>query len=206
MKHCVDCHQDKSYSEFVPKSSCKDGYEVRCRTCRSIKYNRSTPDLLLKKIYASQATNSINRGHPLPKYSFDELIDWANAQPTFPDLWDAYVASNYSTALVPSIDRLDDSLPYTLDNIQVITWTINRLNGAKAKSQGVGSGMPLRAVAAYNADGTLHKTFISIMEAVRYVEGRMWGVVSVANGKPITQPNGRTYQPKSYKGFIWKWL
>lgn len=204
MKHCVDCHQDKSYSEFVPKSSCKDGYEVRCRACRSIRYNRSTPALLIKKIYGSQANSSISRGHPLPTYTLEDLTLWVQSQPTFQQLWDAFVAADYSKELIPSVDRLDDTLPYTLNNIQLTTWQVNRNNGALAKSQGI--GMTLRSVAAMNMDGTEHKVFPSIMEAVRYVDGRMWGVASVANGTPVKDGRGKLYQPKSYKGFVWKWL
>lgn len=204
MKHCIDCNQHKPYSEFVPKNSCKDGYEIRCRTCRSIRFNRSTPDKLIRKIYRTQTMSSISRGHTMPNYTLEDLSLWVQSQPNFQQLWNAFVASNYSKELIPSVDRLDDTLPYTFNNIQLTTWQVNRNNGAIAKSQGI--GVDLRAVVAYNIDGTLYKTFISIMEAVRHIDGRMWGVASVANGTPVKDGKGKLYQPKTYKGFIWKWL
>lgn len=204
MKTCKDCGMVKPLGEFVPKASCKDGYEPRCRSCRTIKYNKGTPMAVARIIYGSQKTHSVGRGHPPPAYSFDELIQWMDVQPNAVAMWDAYVASNFKSWLKLSVDRLDDTKPYTLDNIQLTTWKENHLNGAKSKSKGI--GMVLRPVAAFNLDGTHHKDYISIMDAVRDINGRMWGIVSVANGVPIKDGKGIMYQPKSYKGFSWEWI
>ena len=73
MKTCIDCNNAKPFTDFVAKPSCKDGYEPRCRKCRTIKYNKSTPALLCKKLYNSQVSNSINRGHTTPVYTLAEL-------------------------------------------------------------------------------------------------------------------------------------
>lgn len=205
MKQCSDCNQTKPFTDFVPKPSCKDGYEPRCRNCRSIRYNKSTPDLVFKKIYLAQVHHSISRGHPAPNYLLDDLKTWADKQPHLHKIWNDFVNSNYSSKLVPSIDRIDDSLPYTLNNIQLMTWEENRAKGARSKRAGLVNANQ-RAVRAINPDGTIYRDFISIMDAVRHVNGRMWGIASVANNKPITHSKGGSYVPQSYKGFKWEWI
>ncbi len=205
MKKCSDCHQIKSFDQFVAKASCRDGYEPRCRVCRSIKYNKSTPDLFFKKIYHSQKIAALGRGHPPPSYSLEDLKIWADKQPNLFQLWNDYVNSAYNKNLAPSIDRIDDSKGYDLNNIQLMTWNQNRAKGAKSKMAGTVNARQ-RPVAAYHLDGSLHKKYISIMDAVRDINGRMWGIVSVANDSLIKDGKGYFYKPHSYKGFVWKWL
>lgn len=205
MKVCTDCNQSLPFTEFHRKSSNKGGLDIRCKKCRAIRYNKSSLVRVAQVIYERQVGHSISRGHPLPSYTLDELLVWLKAQPQMQTIWDAWVASDYQTNLKPSVDRLDDSMPYSLGNIQLLTWQANHTKGAKAKKEGTLNANQ-RAVAAYLKDGTLHKTYHSIMDAVRDVNGNMWGVSSVANGVPVKQANGRSYMPKTYKGFVWKWL
>jgi hypothetical protein len=116
----------------------------------------------------------------------------------------AYVMSGYLHQLRPSVDRKDDSKPYTLDNIQIMTWAENSQKAADAKKAGLLNANQ-RPVSAFTKDGKLHKHYVSIMDAVRDVKGRMWGIVSVANGVPVKDGRGNLYTPKSYKGLVWKW-
>ena len=205
MKTCCDCNVTKPLEEFTVKTSCKDGYEPRCKKCRSIKYNKSTPEIVLRKMYLSQITNSIRRGHPLPAYSPDEFIAWGISQPSFSKLWAEYVQANYLKDLRPSADRLDDAKPYSFDNIQLLTWAQNRTKGALSKKEGTVNARQ-KAVAAYNLDGTLHRKYISISEAVRDVQGKAWGISTVADGVPVRDGRGTLYNPKTYKGYVWKWI
>lgn len=206
MKTCCDCNKTMPFELFVPKASCKDGYEPRCRRCRSIKYNKGTPELLCKKLYLSQCTNSANRNHPAPDYTLKEFTEWVVSQPNFAALYSDWVASGYSKNLAPSADRLNDSLPYSLNNLQLITWEQNRNKAAKCKKEGqLISGH--KPVSAFNADGTLYKTYSSINEALREFGGSKsaWAITSVANGVSVKDGRGKLYSPKTYKGFVWKW-
>ena len=204
MKTCKDCKEVKPYTDFVPKASCADGYEIRCRVCRAARYNKVDPFKVFKKIYLSQHTHSVSRGHPAPAYTLDQLLHWADSQPDLLRIWDAYVSSGYITDLRPSVDRVNDSLPYTLDNIQLLTWKQNRLKGAANKKAGINNSCN-RAVKAYNLDGTLHKEYYSVSQAVREVNGRHWGIHSVADGTPVKDGKGYLYTPQTYKGFKWVW-
>lgn len=115
MKTCSDCQITKPYSAFVAKVSCKDGFEPRCRMCRSIKYNKSTPELVCKKILQTQAINSIKRGHPLPNYDVKLLVGWLVSQPQFPSIYSVWKDSGYSKDLTPILDEdLPPALKVTL--------------------------------------------------------------------------------------------
>lgn len=202
MKTCSDCGQIKSLSEFTPK---RNTYEPRCKTCRSIKYNKATLRVAIKKVYNSQKSRSLKKGFPPPAYTLDQLIDWVKQQPNASSLWNNYIASGYSKDACLSIDRIDNSLPYIFSNIQLMTWAENRQKFADDRKLGRAT-VTERSVMALNLDGTLHKKYHSIMDAVRDVKGRMWGVASVANGVLVKHHNGSLYLPKTYKGFIWKWI
>ncbi len=207
MKTCSDCNKELPLSFFVPKASCKDGYEPRCRQCRSIKYNKSTPELLCKKLYNSQRTNSIKRGHPAPTYSLDELTTWALNQQSFMLMFHAWRDAGYPKNLAPSIDRIDDNLPYVIENLQLLTWDENRAKAGKSRIKNT-LLVNQRPVVAYQKDGSLYKEYASMAEAMREFGGKAtqsWGISSVCNGVPVKDGKGRLYVPKTYKGLIWNW-
>lgn len=205
MKTCCDCQIRKPFSKFVPKPSCKDGYELRCRACRAIRYNKNDPRRILAVIYERQVSHSIERGHPAPAYDLEQLAVWMHNQPHREGIWLAYVASGYQTALKPSIDRIDDNRPYVLDNLQLMTWGENRKKGALAKKAGLLNANQ-RRVMSLSLDGMPMNTYHSIMDAVRDVKGHMSGISSVANGVPIKKCDGSSYTPRTYKGRLWKWV
>lgn len=63
----------------------------------------------------------------LPKQDF---YDWANSSPDFHVLYKAWEQSGYSRKLSPSVDRVDPSRGYTLDNIRWITHSENSRLGS----------------------------------------------------------------------------
>lgn len=204
MKTCTDCNEALPLSNFHKKQRNKDGLDIRCKDCRNTRYNKADPRRVFAKIYNSQVTHSVTRGHPAPAYTLDELKTWVDEQPNAHHLWETYVASGYDRGSKPSVDRIDDSKPYTLDNILLTSWKKNHQKGADSKRTGdiqVGH----KPVAAYSKDGKLHRKYGSINEALRDVGGSMWGITSVANGEPVKDGRGKLYTPRSYKGFVWKW-
>lgn len=207
MKTCIDCHTTFPLTAFVPKPSNKGGYEHRCRTCRSIKYNKSSPERTCRKIYLSQVHNSVNRGHALPAYTLEDFTTWVLNQPAFSMLYTAWEAAGYPKNLAPSVDRKNDSEGYTLSNIQLMTWAENRAKGHASKKSNT-LIVNQRPVAAYNKDGSLHKRYLSMSEAMRDFGGvgaQSWGISTVCNGIPIKDGKGKLYTPRTYKGFVWHW-
>lgn len=82
-------------------------------------------------IYGGMKVSSKRRQHPAPNFSSKELREWIFSQPNFEQLYTDWVASDYSRWMKPSCDRIDSSLPYTFDNLQLMTW---RENDKKEKS------------------------------------------------------------------------
>jgi len=76
------------------------------------------------KIYSNQRNTSKVRGHNPPTYTKEELIIWLNDN-GFDELYDNWVKSDYERYMVPSCDRLDDSIGYQLDNLRLVTWQEN---------------------------------------------------------------------------------
>ena len=88
-------------------------------------------------------------------------------QPNTEQLWQDYQDSNHARDYAPSIDRLEDSKPYTLDNIRLTTWYDNNTKARQHHKEGIlAAGVPKRAVIAQFPDGSIQE-FISAAEAGR---------------------------------------
>jgi hypothetical protein len=74
---------------------------------------------------AGMRQKSNRRGHPPPCFSAAiDLHAWAISR-GLEQLWSTYESSGYPRDLRPSVDRLDNAKPYTLDNIRLVTWREN---------------------------------------------------------------------------------
>lgn len=88
-------------------------------------------------MYSNHRHNSKVRGHELPSYTKQWLSNWILSQGKFYVLHVNYILSNYDRDYKPSVDRIHDELPYTKDNIQLMTVRDNMLKGYKdAKERG----------------------------------------------------------------------
>lgn len=65
--------------------------------------------------------------------SREEFYQWSLDNKDFHTLYDEWVDSNYSKKLSPSIDRINSSLGYTVDNVRWITYSENSRLGARKK-------------------------------------------------------------------------
>lgn len=81
----------------------------------------------LRNCYRHQKESSIKRGHTPPAYSKEELAIWTKGQINFREVFDNWKNNNFLTKFIPSIDRLKDELPYTFENIRLVTWEENNL-------------------------------------------------------------------------------
>lgn len=141
---------------------------------------------LTKKIYSTQITSSRWRDHPLPAYTHQELTAWLNSQPKFDRLYNEWVRSGFIKSLVPSIDRTDDNLPYTFDNIKLMTWEENYRKGCVTRC---------KAVDQYTKSGALIGSYKSMGEAAKAIGLKsIGGISSCCLG-----------YSKHCKGFIWQY-
>lgn len=68
-----------------------------------------------------------------------DFIRWCNENENlkrFRELQRLYINSNYDNKKKPTIDRIRNSVGYTLDNIQWMTWSDNARKGKYAKNSG----------------------------------------------------------------------
>ena len=203
-KVCNECNQELPISNFSKHPSCRDGYRPKCKACELELYRR-TPQEIVKRMYAHQKENSIKRNHPLPNYTQNELKKWMLSQPNFNELFTNWVNSNYNPKLVPSGDRLDNKLPYTLDNLRLVTWAENHL----ASNVTIRKGIDItthRPVMLYDMGGNFIAEFVSVSDCARYLNTSKSYVSKVCEGKEIKQknPDGtyRYYIPVSVKNHI----
>lgn len=128
---------------------------------------RTVPRVFFARVYQNQKQSSKRRGHPIPNYTLDELIKWLKLQPNLTTLWAGYQASGHHRNFAPSLDRLDDTKPYTLNNLQLITaHENNKKAGLHIREGKLNHGKTrARKVQQINLDGTVINVFQSSHEA-----------------------------------------
>lgn len=89
------------------------------------KYSHSRKGVITA-IYRKQFERSRIKGWPMPNYSKEWLRDNFLSGEKFEMIYANWVKSGYNKMDKPSIDRIDYKLPYTKDNIQLMTWRENR--------------------------------------------------------------------------------
>ena len=148
-------------------------------------------------IWHHQIRNCKQRNHPLPTYSFQELYDWCLQISNFRRVYTDWVDSNYDPELKPSINRLDNSKTYSLDNIEVITWKNNKEKAYEDIRNNLLHNPTLlnnghRPVCQYDFNGNKVNSFISVSDAAR---SNNIGHQAISECCKETR--------KSYKGFLW---
>jgi hypothetical protein len=137
--HCNTAHpvppigtQNKYWRWQRNKSLKNGGYFVCQKWYKSYQLNyKRTKDGWIRITYLTQRKSSKARKHPMPSYTFEEFKQWAFSQSEFDTLFDGWMSNNYIQDLRPSVDRISDDKPYTLDNIQLMTFKENRLAGVR---------------------------------------------------------------------------
>lgn len=127
------------------------------------KVSRRTRNGIVNTIYQTQKRNSKKRDHSLPDYSLFELRKWIFSQPNFEKLYSDWVDSNYDKYMKPSIDRIDDYIGYSFENIRLVTWRENDEKGSRDIINGVNKKKFKRVI----MDG--ERMFESIKEASLYL-------------------------------------
>ena len=138
-KKCTKCNIMKDLKYFSKQSIQSDGLKHQCKECDNafLRTYFRTKKGLITKIYSSQKRNSKARLHNPPSYTITQLTIWLTNQNNFCELYNNWVSSGYKKDLVPSIDRLDDYKPYSLDNIRLVKWEINNIKGKKDIMKGI---------------------------------------------------------------------
>lgn len=190
---CRICGIEKSVNDFSPEKYKNTLKFVRCKSCmvkKSQKYQK-TIDGVISTSYNRQKYFSKMRGMCQPKYTKQELEVYLKNNLFFQAIYDKWVASGYDKWLRPSVDRVNDFLPYSLDNILVTTWRENFKKQNQDCKSGTGTaGLRCRAVIQTTLDGVFVAEFHSISDAKRQT-----GITGIDS--PLADPN------KTAGGYRW---
>lgn len=153
-----------------------------------------TQDFLIQTIYERQLKSSKARGHDKPNYTLTWLKEWVKSQPEFQSLFDTWVNSDCQTTLIPSVDRFDDAIGYTKENLhKVMTWQDNKRRGELLRSQGISRHKRYKEVHQFNLEGTYIDTYHSARAAYLALGVKpCTHIIEVCEGKR-----------KLAEGFIW---
>jgi len=123
--------------------------KTRLEICK--KYERTKKGVLVRKYRNMQSRiegiqkkkHHLYRGKKLlPR---DEFYEWAMSDPEYDRLYREWVESGYDRKLAPSVDRLDPSAGYIIENMQWVTHSENSRRGGmwrpdKTEAQGYHDG------------------------------------------------------------------
>ncbi len=184
------CNKIKPISEFSINKSKPDGRNVVCKSCKILIFDeyRKTKSGVATKIYGTQRKSSMARGHPMPSYTKKEFNEWLFSHDLFDYLYNNWVASGYKKSLVPSVDRKDDNIGYTVDNIQLMTWGENKAKAFRDMRSGKlkVTSNPQKPVDKYSIDGIFICSYHSIANASRLSDINHSHISDVCNGKRNT--------------------
>ena len=151
---CTYCNVEKDVDLFVKSINNSRGYLNICKKCRneSQKHNRAASNNIYTKKYEKTKKGfavrlyrnmksrvfGVQKKCPhlyvgkeiLPK---EDFYNWILNNEKFHALFSRYKASNYDIRLAPSVDRIDSSIGYTLNNIQILTNSENCAKTSRRK-------------------------------------------------------------------------
>lgn len=167
---CVMCGIEKSIEKFTPEKYKNTLKFRRCKLCmvkKSQRYHK-TIDGVISTMFNHQKQASKMRGICLPSYTKQELTKHLKNNLFFQVIYDEWVDSGYNKWLRPSVDRIDDFLPYSFDNILITTWRENfKKQNQDLKSATGTTGLHCRAIIQTTLDGNFVAEFHSIIAAKR---------------------------------------
>jgi len=197
-KICTVCNGSKNVNEFYKSSKgCKLGLHSQCKSCskkRLTKYVHSKVGLI-GRIHISQVYSSINRSHPPPAYTLQELREWCFFQPKFHELYDNWVKSGFAKSVRPSCDRKNDYKGYSFNNIQLMTWFENRQKSYEDQKNGINNKNSRSVIGTHKVTGGKVE-FYSASEAGRRIGIDKAGIIKCCSGSTKYSHSG---------GYIWRY-
>ena len=146
LKKCSRCGELKHSECFIKSKSCKDGRAGVCKDCVNAKRRilRKENNNAESKIYEKTMKGFLMRTYRnmqsrvtgvqkkkahlylglelLPR---DEFYSWALQNEDFQRLWQNWVESKHTRKLTPSVDRINSSKGYLLENMRWLTHSEN---------------------------------------------------------------------------------
>ena len=156
-KNCYICKQDKPLSEFY--IHWRLGQQHYCKICtkEKVRLNGQTLNGLIRKIYRNQKHNAIRRGMSPPTYPFEWFNQYLLSSGKFLTYFREWTDAGCPRHLTPSVDRIDNNISYTTDNIQIMTWGENKNKEHQAVINGDNTKNCKGVVGVKISDGKVYK-------------------------------------------------
>lgn len=151
MKICGVCKIEKPLDEFHNKSNSRDGKQAQCKDCNRVRSNKWRSENKSKAAVAmgnyrqtlegcirERFHNAHHRARD-KDYEFNISVEFLIK--LFNDQKGLCALSGYEMNYISgssykmSLDRIDSSKGYTIDNVQWITWQVNNLKGNLEESE-----------------------------------------------------------------------
>ncbi len=175
-KSCVRCHIPRDFDEYDERRNV-------CKVCRSAEQlaSRRSRNGMIGVIYRSMVLTSRDRGFEPVAFSLDELKYWFNSRSNADALYDRWVANNYDKDMKPTIFRRDYTLPYTIDNLVLMSLPANYKRSAR-------NYLKVRSipVVQYDLDGEFIAEFGSAKEASDSLEKATGSITLCCQGSRNT--------------------
>lgn len=194
-KTCSKCKQSLKLDNFTKDKARQDGFKIICISCSKIAKKEWCLSEIgtLKNMYNNQKRNSKRRGHNPPSYTFKEFEEWAYNN-NYKFIYLKYKESGFKKNLLPSADRLNDYIGYSLDNIRMVTYKENMDKKAldAVLNRSTTGDAKCKRVKQYDLNGNFIQEFNTVEEAQRTL--KINHISCVCLGKR-----------KTSGGYIWKY-
>lgn len=145
-KECTHCNEVKSFKDYRKDLKGRYGLQSKCSSCMNLlqrerrrksgnsntKNYEKTPNGFLMRLYR----NMKSRVEGVQKEKFylyvgksllskEDFYEWSRNSEEFALLFNNWKDSNYKRTLTPSVDRVDSSKGYTLDNMEWVIFSEN---------------------------------------------------------------------------------
>jgi hypothetical protein len=131
-KVCSKCSVDKPFGDFPVHRKTYDGFDSWCKQCRK-EYNYEVNQSLDTHLRKKLASIKEDRRKIFSDLTLEQLINLWNKQEgkcAISGVEMSYQRNKRQHNMNNcSVDRIDSSGNYTIDNIQLVCWIVNRMKG-----------------------------------------------------------------------------
>lgn len=123
-KKCIMCNEIKDAEHFGSNKNNSDGLNSYCKACENIRIkarkDKQTPEQFLRNLYNNARHRTKKSGKPF-ELVFDDVMNLWNEQRGLCALTGVQMTHKSAGLYNGSIDRIDSSKEYTVDNIQMVS-------------------------------------------------------------------------------------
>lgn len=166
IKQCSSCKKQLTLNNFNKEKATKDGLSHKCRLCKKEYkeiYKCSLKGVLVL-MYHNQIVDSKKRKMSPPTYTQKEFISKFINDLHYNQLHIYWLTTKEKNDK-PSVDRLNDNISYTLNNIQMVTHKINQDKQNTKVKMGINKNSTNKRITQLTIENVEIASFVSLHAA-----------------------------------------